>query len=550
MRARHWSERLDWWSALSWAALLGLFALRTVLARAFPLTGDEAYFWEWSRHLALGYHDHPPLVAWAIAASTALLGSTELGVRAPSLLALAGCCWLLGKFARDLAGPLGLDARETERVVAQARLLTLVVPVFAFFGIYASGDSLTCLLWAAALRFGWHAWRGDRWRAWIGLGLAAGAGLQAKLLFLPFLPSFGAFLLATPRGRRWLRTPRPWVALAIALAVLLPFLLWNAEHGWATLRFTFLARADFLPSWKAFLELVLSQAVALSPFVGACGVYAAARALARWSSVSDAERYLALLFGLPLGAYVLQSLFGLQVGAHWPAAPALAALVLVPLLVERRRRASGEHAARRLTLATLGVAALLSLGGQAALLVPAWAPRIEHPLRGTFTVSELEGWPELGRRVAQLRAELCAARAAGAPEPFLLAAQYGFAAQVAFHTPGQPAVLLWEPPRRHGQSYREWERWEPLRGADALFLTKHEKYLERSLDELREHFARVERVERLSIQRRGEEVRSFFLVVCRNFDGKTASFERARRDPAPAEGGAAPPQRPSDPEDG
>ncbi len=535
------TESVQRWSALSWAALLGVLLLRIALARALPLTGDEAYFWEWSRHPALGYHDHPPLVAWAILASTTLLGSTELGVRGPALLALAACVWVLGRLARDLAEPLGLDPRAAERMVAEVRLLALAVPIFAFFGLYASGDSLVLLSWAVALRLGWHAWRSGRWRDWVGLGLAAGAGLQAKLLFLPFLPAYGLFLLATPGGRRWLRTPRPWVALAALLAINVPFLVWNAGHGWATLRFNFLGRHDLLPGWKACLELVGSQLVVLSPFVCACGVTGAGRALLRWSSAPAAERYLALLFGVPLAAYLLQSLAGLQIGAHWPAAPALSALLLVPTLSARRRRAGAERAARRLTLATLGLAALLSLAGHVALLLPSRMPRLVHPLRGSLSLSELEGWPELGRRVAELRAEQLAAPSTGAPEGFLLAAQYGFAAQASFYTPGQPPVMLWEPPRRHGQSYREWERFERLRGADALFLTKHEKYLERSLAELREHFARVEETERLSILRHGVEVRAFYLVLCRRFDGAPASFGRGERDAGDGRTGDAPP---------
>ena len=48
--------------------LIGVLALlRLLSAWKFPLSGDEAYYWEWSRRLALSYVDHPPLVAWTIA---------------------------------------------------------------------------------------------------------------------------------------------------------------------------------------------------------------------------------------------------------------------------------------------------------------------------------------------------------------------------------------------------------------------------------------------------------------------------------------------------
>src|SRR6478752_1651969 len=46
--------------------ILALVALRLIAAALTPLTFDEAYYWMWSQHLALGYYDHPPMVAVVI----------------------------------------------------------------------------------------------------------------------------------------------------------------------------------------------------------------------------------------------------------------------------------------------------------------------------------------------------------------------------------------------------------------------------------------------------------------------------------------------------
>ena len=43
-------------------------ALRFWFASHRPLVPDEAYYWVWSRHLAGGYFDHPPVVAYMIRA--------------------------------------------------------------------------------------------------------------------------------------------------------------------------------------------------------------------------------------------------------------------------------------------------------------------------------------------------------------------------------------------------------------------------------------------------------------------------------------------------
>ena len=64
-------------------ALLGiLLVLRAVMAGLLPLTADEAYYWLWSQHLAWGYFDHPPMIAWLPVAQRTV--SVSAAIRQPS----------------------------------------------------------------------------------------------------------------------------------------------------------------------------------------------------------------------------------------------------------------------------------------------------------------------------------------------------------------------------------------------------------------------------------------------------------------------------------
>ena len=46
--------------------LIGGFTIARILyAQSFLLTPDETNYWQWSRHLAWGYHDQTPMIAWA-----------------------------------------------------------------------------------------------------------------------------------------------------------------------------------------------------------------------------------------------------------------------------------------------------------------------------------------------------------------------------------------------------------------------------------------------------------------------------------------------------
>ena len=61
--------------------IAALIVLRAVMAGLLPLSADEAYYWLWSRHLAAGYYDHPPAIAFVIRFGTFLFGDNEFGVR-------------------------------------------------------------------------------------------------------------------------------------------------------------------------------------------------------------------------------------------------------------------------------------------------------------------------------------------------------------------------------------------------------------------------------------------------------------------------------------
>lgn len=56
----------------------------------YDLMFDEAQYWFWAKHPAWGYYSKPPVIAWLIAASTAVFGDGNFGVKMLSpLLALA-----------------------------------------------------------------------------------------------------------------------------------------------------------------------------------------------------------------------------------------------------------------------------------------------------------------------------------------------------------------------------------------------------------------------------------------------------------------------------
>src|SRR5215213_422928 len=95
--------------------ILGLVGLRLIAAAFTPITFDEAYYWMWSKHLAGGYYDHPPMVAVVIRLGTVIAGDTELGVRLVSILLALPMGWAIYQAAAILFG--------SRRVAASSAIL-------------------------------------------------------------------------------------------------------------------------------------------------------------------------------------------------------------------------------------------------------------------------------------------------------------------------------------------------------------------------------------------------------------------------------------------
>ena len=82
---------------LMFAGVLAITGLRLLWLVFQPadLYPDEAPYWFWAQHPALGYYSKPPLVAWLIALTTGLFGESEFAVRLFAPLLHAGAAILI-----------------------------------------------------------------------------------------------------------------------------------------------------------------------------------------------------------------------------------------------------------------------------------------------------------------------------------------------------------------------------------------------------------------------------------------------------------------------
>ena len=477
--------------------LVCLTVLRLWGASAIELFSEDAYYWIFSQHLALGYYDHPPMVGWVVRAGTFLLGDTELGVRllAP-VFSLLSCALIF------LTGRLWFD----ERSALVATLLFALAPLFVGTGLIMTPDVPLILFWVAAMYAISNALLtgGTGW--WLASGVAFGGAMLSKYSAVMLGPSLLLFLLLSPVHRHWLRRPQPWLAAVVALLVFSPVIYWNAQHEWASFLFQATRAAKQQGGRVENIAWFFgSQILVVTPPVFALCAWALARGVRRgWFGREDRWNFVAS-FCLPMLLVLFTSSFNKRIHPNWPCLIFPSLLLGAGALLVEGLTAANATAARWwrrgawLTAITLLVAAGL---GASTLL---WGkPEVFLPRRAG-------GWRDLAGHVRAARTDL--ARRTG-QQPFVFGAD-------KLQTPSPLAFYLCEPRDvvnvfilnpQNGFGFRGWTDLDKLVGRPAVTVT--DKVTEKLLQELRTVFVRVDPPRPVEAERTQRSSRAFYLIDC------------------------------------
>ena len=279
--------------------IVGLIALRAVVAALLPLSFDESYYWLWSKHLASGYYDAPPLIAYAIRAGTIVFGDTPFGVRACSILFSLLSSWAIWRAGAELFGQEEDGARASLlfnlTLMCNVELMTGTpdAPLMAFSSLFV----------LALVRLEKRA--DGRW--WLAAGLAGGLALLSKYTALFLAAGAYVYMVLNANARRWLSSPLPYIGFLLAVLVFGPDLWWNAQHSWISFAFQFgkAANDHFAP--KHILGFVAAQLALATPLILVLALLGLARARG-------------LLWALSLPTVAFFSFHALQarVEGNWP----------------------------------------------------------------------------------------------------------------------------------------------------------------------------------------------------------------------------------------
>ncbi len=435
--------------------------VRALWAVSVPLLDGETYYWIWSKTPALSYLDHPPFLAYLIRLTT-IFGDHQIWVRLGPLM--AGVVIPLALFT------LGREMFDVRTGLIAATVYQLV-PVLTASGFLATPETPLFLWWSLALVCVRRAlWERAWW--WVPAGVAIGLGMLSKIPMIALPVGIVGFVLA--RRRDVLRHPWPYASAAIAVALFVPVLIWNAANGWATVRFVLHDRPQQVPvGLGGLLAISIEQlvfALALAPVLLWMIVPALRRrgderlAFLSWMTIPILIILVTvvMLWGGAHGYWLGPAYLGLAValGAFWPGRTAVLA--------------GGLNAAFVVY----------------AALLPFW-PSLPAP---PGMVESVAGWQDVARRAEAL--------AAGLPKPVIYVVDhFEGAAQLAYHTgrrrpiaiPRPLAGSVWPAPAQLPVASAVWvvaSEWRPTAGPE-------------------EFFSRIVARETLPIAARGREVRRF-----------------------------------------
>lgn len=369
------------WLGVWWCANL-------IEAGCTELANDEAYYHMFAQRLAWGYFDHPPVTALLVWLGERLFGG-ELGVRFFFTVLQPFYLWALWRLVRP-ADAVRRDATLFVMLSASTLLLQL-------YGFIAVPDG-PLLASSAVFLWTFRNFSEDRRLAWLWMG--------AAIALMAYSKYHGALVLlfALAANPRLFARPALYASGAVAAVLLVPHLVWQYHHDWASFIYHLSARNSvFRPGYV--VEFLANMLVVFNPFL--VPIYV--QAWRKTRPQSAVGRALKLLPAAFIGFFLLSSLRG-YVQPQWVIVSVFGLIYVAFAYVRRHPRT------RRYAMAAGGVTLLLVAAVRVEMIFNPLELRFE-----VFDNSESYG--------------AIAAEAQGRPVVFRHG--YAVAAKYAFYTGGE-----------------------------------------------------------------------------------------------------------------
>lgn len=289
----------------------GVTMLLVCFAGRYGYMSDELYFLACAEHPAWGYVDLPPLLPWITWLVRHTLGTSLFAIRLYSAFAIGATVLLTARLACELGG--------SRRSVITAAVLAATAPVVLAVGHILSTNALDYPFWVAAVLVLVRIEKTANVRLWMVFWAIVGFALMNKYTLVFYLAALFIGALATP-WRKWFLNRWFWAGAAIALAIVLPNVVWQAQHDFPFLQLQHNINASGRNVILSPLQFLFAQALLVNPlsfiFVLAGAVYFFTPAMKRvralgWAFVA----YMLLMFALHAKDYLVAPVYPVMMAA-------------------------------------------------------------------------------------------------------------------------------------------------------------------------------------------------------------------------------------------
>jgi 4-amino-4-deoxy-L-arabinose transferase-like glycosyltransferase len=470
-------------------------ALHLVFAGRYGWFRDELYYVACGRRLALGYVDHPPIVALVARFANAIFGDSLVGLRSFAAIAAGGAILLGGALARAFGG-----GRVAQIVAA---LGVALAPYDLVVGHIYTMNGFEPLAWGGIALVVARAIRDDETKRLVWLGPIVGLGVLNKQS--ASWPVLAIILgLAASPSRKLLARRETWIAAGIAIVIVAPHVAWQVHHGFPTREF---ARAALTGKNEPYGPLgLLGQLFQLfHPLLAPLWI-AGLVGLLGWRPLRPYRP-----FGVAVLLLVLL-VFGTQAKAYYLGPAWMWLFAAGGVVTERAMR---TQLGRRLVVG-YGVLTIVA----AFALMPVAMPILDEetferyaralgvlgeqrsgekmrPSRLPQHFADMDGWPELASTVRNVVEGLAPSERADA---IIMASNYGQASAIEHFGAGAPV----------GSGDNGWWLWGPPRPAPSVIV-----WVGSRSEDLRDLFADVREVARADHPLARADEREIPVSVCR-----------------------------------
>lgn len=234
--------------------------LTTLLLQAYrvELRGDEAYYWMYSKNLAWGYFDHPPVTAFLVKAGY-LSFQNELGVRLLFVLLCTATVWLMEKMIQP-----------TNLILYYAIVLSVA---FLQLGMVFGGGMFAIpdfpLLFFTALFFYFYK-QYLQHSSWVTVTL-----LSVVVCLLLLSKYHGILIVGFTflSNLALLKRKSFWAIVLLSVIFFLPHMIWQYDNNFPTVNFHLSDRSSKAYSLSYTIEYLTTQPFVLGPIISVLLLY-------------------------------------------------------------------------------------------------------------------------------------------------------------------------------------------------------------------------------------------------------------------------------------